>query len=118
MCGVVDADAVMTDRLTLGYRDAVAAAESVLAAAGTRVSGHEFHRTAVSPSAGSPPAWHWRRDGGPVTEGFAGGPDPRLLPASALGRHAVDRPAAGRELRGAAMKLLTGVGVGPGTRNW
>jgi cobyrinic acid a,c-diamide synthase len=71
MCGVVDAEAVMTDRLTLGYRHAVAASESVLAAAGTRVSGHEFHRTVVSPSAGSPPAWHWRRDGGPVTEGFA-----------------------------------------------
>ncbi len=72
MCGVLDADAVMTDRLTLGYRHAVAASESVLAAAGTRVAGHEFHRTAVSPSAGSPPAWHWRRDGGAVTEGFAG----------------------------------------------
>ena len=32
-------------RLTLGYRDAVALADSVLAAAGTRVTGHEFHRT-------------------------------------------------------------------------
>jgi cobyrinic acid a,c-diamide synthase len=72
MCGVLDAEAAMTGSLTLGYRHAVAASESVLAAAGTRVAGHEFHRTAVSPSAGSPPAWHWRRDDGPVTEGFAG----------------------------------------------
>jgi cobyrinic acid a,c-diamide synthase len=30
MCGVLDAEAVMTDRLTLGYREAVAATESVL----------------------------------------------------------------------------------------
>ena len=31
-------------------------------------------------------------------------PDPRLLPASALGRGALDRPAAGRELRGGVMR--------------
>jgi cobyrinic acid a,c-diamide synthase len=72
MCGVLDVDSTMTDHLTLGYRHAVAAAESVLASAGTRVAGHEFHRTTTMPSAGSPPAWHWRRDDGPITEGFAG----------------------------------------------
>ncbi|GAA0729076.1 cobyrinate a,c-diamide synthase [Dactylosporangium roseum] len=66
MCGVLDAEAVMTPRLTLGYRDAVAVADSVLAPAGTRVSGHEFHRTAVTPPAGTTPAWAWQpgtRDG-------------------------------------------------------
>ncbi|NUR58048.1 MAG: cobyrinate a,c-diamide synthase [Catenulispora sp.] len=94
MCGVLDAEAVMTDRLTLGYRHAVAAAESVLAAAGTRVSGHEFHRTAVSPSAGSPPAWHWRRDGGPVTEGFAGA----RIHASYLHLHWAGTPSVARRL--------------------
>jgi cobyrinic acid a,c-diamide synthase len=52
MCGVLDAEATMTDRLTLGYRDAVALADSVLAPAGTRVTGHEFHRTAVTPRSG------------------------------------------------------------------
>jgi cobyrinic acid a,c-diamide synthase len=71
MCCVLDVDATMTSRLTLGYRHAVAAVDSVLATAGARVAGHEFHRTATAPSAGSPPAWHWRRDDGPVTEGFA-----------------------------------------------
>ncbi|MDT4891188.1 MAG: cobyrinic acid a,c-diamide synthase [Pseudonocardiales bacterium] len=73
MCGVLDADAVMTPRLTLGYREAVAATDSVLALAGTRVRGHEFHRTACTPPAGAPPAWHWRAGEASVSEGFAGG---------------------------------------------
>jgi cobyrinic acid a,c-diamide synthase len=71
MCGVLDADATMTPRLTLGYRDAVAVSPSWLAPEGARVTGHEFHRTAVIPRAavipgaattGSPaaPAWAWR----------------------------------------------------------
>ncbi|WP_405740748.1 cobyrinate a,c-diamide synthase [Streptomyces sp. NBC_01525] len=57
MCGVLPADARMTDRLTLGYREAVALADNALATAGTRVRGHEFHRTAVEPGAGASPAW-------------------------------------------------------------
>ncbi|MEV6346410.1 cobyrinate a,c-diamide synthase [Actinoplanes sp. NPDC051851] len=74
MCGVLDADAAMTPALTLGYRDAVALSDSPLAAAGTRVTGHEFHRTAVHPRSGlllSPAggaAWAWR---GADPEGFA-----------------------------------------------
>jgi cobyrinic acid a,c-diamide synthase len=78
MCGVIEADAVMTGKLTLGYRDAVAATASPLAAAGTRVHGHEFHRTAIQAARGgdqgtSAGAWHWRQPGGPVTEGFVQG---------------------------------------------
>jgi cobyrinic acid a,c-diamide synthase len=57
MCGLLDTAARMTDRLTLGYREAVAVGDSVLAAAGTRVRGHEFHRTALDPCAGPAPAW-------------------------------------------------------------
>ena len=74
MCGVLDADAAMTPSLTLGYRDAVALADSPLAPAGTRVTGHEFHRTTVHPRSGlllSPAAgaaWQWR---GADPEGFA-----------------------------------------------
>jgi cobyrinic acid a,c-diamide synthase len=74
MCGVLDADAAMTPTLTLGYRDAVALTDSPLAPAGTRVSGHEFHRTTVHPRSGlllSPAggaAWAWR---GADPEGFA-----------------------------------------------
>ncbi|MER6998393.1 cobyrinate a,c-diamide synthase [Streptomyces sp. NPDC000410] len=57
MCGVLDADARMSERLTLGYRDAVAVSDSVLAAAGTRMRGHEFHRTVLEPGAGPQAAW-------------------------------------------------------------
>nr|WSX52526.1 cobyrinate a,c-diamide synthase [Streptomyces sp. NBC_00974] len=57
MCGVLDADARMSERLTLGYREAVAVSDSVLAPAGTRLRGHEFHRTVIEPGAGAAPAW-------------------------------------------------------------
>ncbi|MFF4405372.1 cobyrinate a,c-diamide synthase [Streptomyces sp. NPDC001404] len=58
MCGVLPADARMSERLTLGYREAVALADNSLAAAGTRVRGHEFHRTVVEPAASADtPAW-------------------------------------------------------------
>ncbi|RDG36052.1 cobyrinate a,c-diamide synthase [Streptomyces corynorhini] len=57
MCGVLAADARMSGRLTLGYREAVAIGDSALAAAGTRVRGHEFHRTVLEPGAGEAPAW-------------------------------------------------------------
>ncbi|MFJ9634255.1 cobyrinate a,c-diamide synthase [Streptomyces sp. NPDC101175] len=57
MCGVLDATARMSERLTLGYRDAVALSDSVLAVAGTRLRGHEFHRTVVEPGSGAAPAW-------------------------------------------------------------
>ncbi len=65
MTGALDLAAAMGPRLTMGYRDAVARTETLLAAAGERVIGHEFHRTGVSPidiagdeTAGtSTPAW-------------------------------------------------------------
>ncbi|MDA4891549.1 cobyrinate a,c-diamide synthase [Streptomyces sp. MS2A] len=60
MCGVLDASARMSERLTLGYRDAVAVSDSALTGAGTRMRGHEFHRTVVEPGAGAAPAWGMR----------------------------------------------------------
>ncbi|MEU1696727.1 cobyrinate a,c-diamide synthase [Streptomyces hirsutus] len=69
LCGVLDATARMTERLTLGYRDAVAVSDSVLAQAGTRMRGHEFHRTVVEPGAGDAPAWGVRTPE-PRVEGF------------------------------------------------
>jgi cobyrinic acid a,c-diamide synthase len=67
MCGVLNTEAAMTPRLALGYRTAVAPVDSVLAPAGTRVRGHEFHRTACAPYAGTHPAWQWSASG---PEGF------------------------------------------------
>jgi cobyrinic acid a,c-diamide synthase len=68
MCGVLNATAAMTPALTLGYRSAVAVSGSVVARAGERVRGHEFHRTAVTPGHGDRPAWQWSGAG---PEGFA-----------------------------------------------
>ncbi|MEX2982145.1 cobyrinate a,c-diamide synthase [Streptomyces sp. C36] len=72
MCGVLPADARMSERLTLGYREAVAIADNPLAAAGTRVRGHEFHRTVTDPAAGAAPAWGITHPARRV-EGFAQG---------------------------------------------
>ncbi len=55
MCGVLDAAARMTDRLSLGYREARALASSPLAERGVTMRGHEFHYSNVEPEAGSPP---------------------------------------------------------------
>jgi cobyrinic acid a,c-diamide synthase len=83
MCGVLPADAVMTDKLTLGYREATSMTDSILAPAGTVVRGHEFHRTACTPAAGgrgrsdqgdAAAAWRWSAaDGGDRVEGFVHG---------------------------------------------
>ncbi|MEU3748891.1 MULTISPECIES: cobyrinate a,c-diamide synthase [Streptomyces] len=72
MCGVLDADARMSERLTLGYRDAVAVSDSVLAPAGARMRGHEFHRTVIEPGAGALAAWGLRQPERRV-EGFVQG---------------------------------------------
>nr|WSX73904.1 cobyrinate a,c-diamide synthase [Streptomyces sp. NBC_00899]WSX80031.1 cobyrinate a,c-diamide synthase [Streptomyces sp. NBC_00899] len=72
MCGRLPVTASMTGRLTLGYREAVALSDSPLAAPGTRLRGHEFHRTAVDPPQGAAAAWgftHPERR----TEGFVDG---------------------------------------------
>ncbi|WP_229669872.1 cobyrinate a,c-diamide synthase [Microlunatus endophyticus] len=57
MVGVLPTDGVMTERLTLGYRTGVADHDQLLAGAGETVTGHEFHRTAVTPDGSTPPAW-------------------------------------------------------------
>lgn len=68
MVGAIGASARLSPSLTLGYRTAVAPAGSLLGVAGTRVGGHEFHRTTVDfDSACSSPAW--LLDGRP--DGFA-----------------------------------------------
>jgi cobyrinic acid a,c-diamide synthase len=102
MCGVLDAEAAMTPSLTLGYRDAVALSDSPLFPAGSRVTGHEFHRTTVHPRSGlllepaGGAAWAWR---GADPEGFA---TPQLH-ASYLHLHwAADRSIAHRLVTAAA----------------
>ncbi|TML26122.1 MAG: cobyrinate a,c-diamide synthase [Actinobacteria bacterium] len=91
MCGVLPVDAAMTPRLALGYRDAVAVSPSWLGPAGTRVTGHEFHRTSLSRAAGPAPAWAWHDR---VTEGFVSGG----VHASYLHLHWAGRPEIARGL--------------------
>jgi cobyrinic acid a,c-diamide synthase len=67
MCSVLDAEARMTDRLSLGYREARALADSPLIARETLVRGHEFHYSAVEPQAWTLPAWEFLGRG---EEGF------------------------------------------------
>ena len=59
MVGRLALRARMTPRLTLGYREAVAAADSCIAASGEVVRGHEFHRTSTDPGHGARAAWSW-----------------------------------------------------------
>lgn len=102
MCGVLDTDARMSERLTLGYRDAVAVSDSVLAANGTRVRGHEFHRTVVEPGAGATPAWGVTRPERRV-EGFVQGG----VHASYLHVHWASVPQAARRIVAQATEGVT-----------
>ncbi len=60
MCGVLAGTARFTDKLTLAYRDVVAAADSSLYGEGERAVGHEFHRTTVTLTDSYQPAWVFR----------------------------------------------------------
>jgi cobyrinic acid a,c-diamide synthase len=74
MCDVVDVTATMTERLTLGYREATAAAHHPAWPAGTTVRGHEFHYSRVDPAAAAAsPAWTLRARGAERAEGHVAG---------------------------------------------
>lgn len=89
MCGVLPGTASFTPRLTLGYRDAVAVADSSLHRAGERVVGHEFHRTTVEFSGDRERAWVFRGPGSePVYDGAIRGG----VHASYLHTHAAAQP--------------------------
>ena len=98
MCGVLDVRAAMTPKLTLGYRQAVAVTDSVLARAGDVVRGHEFHRTAAVPAAGDQPAW---RFGSGDLEGHVAG----SVIASYLHTHWAGHPAAAARFTAACAKV-------------
>lgn len=70
MCGVLAGSARFTPRLTLGYRQAIAMADSTVHTVGERITGHEFHRTAVTFADDYAPAWRFAgRAGAVVTDG-------------------------------------------------
>jgi cobyrinic acid a,c-diamide synthase len=74
MCGVLPLRAAMGRRLTLGYREAVAATATPWLAAGERVRGHEFHYSQVEPAdGGERAAWTLAARGRERREGFVAG---------------------------------------------
>jgi len=103
MCGVFEATARMTDRLTLGYREARALVDSPLASVGAEVRGHEFHYSVVEPRAGERPAWDLAGRG---QEGFVAGG----VHASYLHTHWAATPELPRRLVRVA-RTVTVVGV-------
>jgi cobyrinic acid a,c-diamide synthase len=106
MCGVLSGSAGFTDRLTLGYREAVAVADSPLHAVGDRAMGHEFHRTTVTFADTYPPAWVYAgRDVPTVRDGAVD----RGVHASYLHTHPAAHPqAVTRFVAAAATSKLAG----------
>jgi cobyrinic acid a,c-diamide synthase len=99
MCGVFSGTARFTKRLTLGYRDAVAAGDSALHSVGHRVVGHEFHRTKVEFDADQQPAWMFRVEGSTVHDGAIRG----KVHASYLHTHPAGQPASVRRFVASAV---------------
>jgi cobyrinic acid a,c-diamide synthase len=85
LCGAIDAEGSMSERLTLGYRRAHAGVDTPLAPAGTELRGHEFHYSSLEP-AGDALTMSGRN--GETRAGFA---SPRLL-ASYLHLHLAADP--------------------------
>ncbi len=115
MVGALPASARMTPRLTLGYRDAVAPADTLLAPGGARVVGHEFHRTQTSPASGDTAAWSWSGAG----EGFSLDPSGSGRPslhASYLHLHWAGHPAVAQRFAEAASRFATSVRQAQGSR--
>lgn len=98
MCGVLPASAQMSRRLSLGYREAVAASATPWLAAGDRVRGHEFHYSRVVPEYGATPAWQLAARGRERAEGFAVG----AVQASYLHVHWAAHPELARRFVAAA----------------
>ena len=105
MVGAIDADAVMTPKLTLSYRQAVAPQDTLLAPAGGRMTGHEFHRTTVTPASGAEAAW--LIDGTPV--GFS----TPTLHASYLHTHWAGHPQAAQRFAHAVHAYVPSVASAP-----
>lgn len=107
MAGAVPMTAEMTRRLTLGYRRATALVDGPIAKRGEQVTGHEFHKTAVTYDADvTRPAWQWElHDGTPATEGWVRG----NVHASYLHVHGAGHPEHAARLVQAAQEYAASV---------
>jgi len=99
MCGVIPVRARMGQRLTLGYREAVADAGHPVWPQRTAVRGHEFHYSEVDPPADPrAPAWRLRARAAERSEGHV----LRLVHASYLHTHWAATPNVAARLVSAA----------------
>jgi len=90
MVNILPTSTVMADRLTLGYRQATTLRDSPLLPAGTRVWGHEFHRSCLT-SEPVAPLWRTRNFDADPTAGTVEGWQLHQLHASYVHLHWGDR---------------------------
>jgi cobyrinic acid a,c-diamide synthase len=107
MAGAVPMTAAMTRRLTLGYRRATALVDGPIVRQGEQVTGHEFHKTAVTYDPGTEaPGWQWElHDGTAATEGWVRG----SVHASYLHVHGAGHPEHAARLVAAAREYAASV---------
>jgi cobyrinic acid a,c-diamide synthase len=99
MCGVIPGRAAMGGRLTLGYREAVAATATPWLEAGEAVRGHEFHYSRLTaPGGDTTPAWRLSARGTERLEGVTAG----AVQASYLHVHWAAHPELARRFARAA----------------
>ena len=109
MCGVLAGSARFSDKLTIGYRDAVATSDSSVHPTGARVVGHEFHRTQVSFARDYGPAWMFRSGAGAGAATASDGAVHAGVHAAYLHAHAAAHPlAVTRFVAAAAASKLAG----------
>ena len=101
LCGAIQADGAMTDRLSLGYRRAKTDAATPIAPKGAVLRGHEFHYSTVDPP-GSTLNLEGRT--GPACAGFS---SPTLI-ASYLHLHLGADPGPAEHFVSTALTQLTG----------
>ncbi|MFI9641053.1 cobyrinate a,c-diamide synthase [Micromonospora sp. NPDC051925] len=105
MCGVLDAIGASRDGLVVGYREATAQSDSVVARTGTTVVGYKQHGAVLTPRSGQRAAWSWE---GGTPEGFVW----RGVHASQLGLHWAAYPEIATRLVTAAALPAGAEGVG------
>ena len=94
----------MGERLTLGYREAVAASPHPVWTTGTAVRGHEFHYSSIDPPAAAAAAWTLRARGVERAEGHVIG----SVHASYLHTHWAASPEVATRLVAAAGRAEAG----------
>jgi cobyrinic acid a,c-diamide synthase len=106
MAGLLPIQVDMADRLCLGYRAAAVLRPTLLAPAGDRLRGHEFHRSRSTPISPSP-IYSWGSPAQPQQEGWA----TERLHASYLHLHWGSRPDLAMRLLRSFIRITRGLPI-------